>query len=132
MLFRRQKHDHDHARASNPQDKGSDAAKWTSEAAGVTAPLPAKTISAIIPAKNEGDVLLEVAESVRKYCDEVIIVDGHSTDGSAEIARQRGFTVLTDNGLGKGDAVRCGVRAATTDFVVIMDADGSHDPDDIP
>jgi len=123
---------HGYARASNPQDKASNASIWTSEAAGVTAPLPAKTISAIIPAKNEGDVLLEVAESVRKYCDEVIIVDGHSTDGSAEIARQRGFTVLTDNGLGKGDAVRCGVRAATTDLVVIMDADGSHDPDDIP
>ena len=97
MLFRMQEHDsslgmpfpmisstgadiHGSAGASNPQDKVSDASIWTSEAAGVTASLPAKTISAIIPAKNEGDVLLEVAESVRKYCDEVIIVDnaGHS------------------------------------------------------
>jgi glycosyltransferase involved in cell wall biosynthesis len=91
-----------------------------------------QTLSAIIPAKNEGEILLEVAEAVKKYCDELIIVDGHSTDGSAEVARQRGFTVLTDHGLGKGDAVRCGVEAATGDVVVIMDADGSHDPDDIP
>jgi dolichol-phosphate mannosyltransferase len=102
------------------------------EAYSVAAQLPPPTITAIIPTKNEGDILIEVAESVKKYCDEVIIVDGHSTDGSAALARQRGFTVLTDHGLGKGDAVRCGVMAATSDIVVIMDADGSHDPDDIP
>jgi dolichol-phosphate mannosyltransferase len=100
--------------------------------AGSAAAQAVQTLSAIIPAKNEGEVLLEIAEAVRKYCDEVIIVDGHSTDGSAEVARQRGFIVLTDHGLGKGDAVRCGVEAATGDAVVIMDADGSHDPDDIP
>lgn len=103
-----------------------------SEAYSVTAEPPARAISAIIPAKNEGEVLIEVAESVKKYCDEVIIVDGHSTDGSAEVARQRGFTVLMDHGLGKGDAVRCGIMAARSEIAVIMDADGSHDPDDIP
>lgn len=90
------------------------------------------TVSVIIPAKNEGQTVVEMAEAVGEFCDEVIVVDGRSTDGSAETLRERGFKVVTDNGLGKGDAVRCGLAAATGDVVVIMDADGSHEPEDIP
>jgi glycosyltransferase involved in cell wall biosynthesis len=82
----------------------------------------------IIAARNEGDVVVDVARGARAYCDEVIIVDGHSTDGSPERLRAEGFTVLQDNRRGKGDAVRVGIAAATGDVLVTMDADGSHEP----
>jgi glycosyltransferase involved in cell wall biosynthesis len=85
----------------------------------------------IIPARNEGDVVVDVARAARACCDEVIVVDGASTDGSAERLRAEGFSVLTDHGRGKGDAVRLGLAAATGDVVVTMDADGSHDPAEI-
>jgi glycosyltransferase involved in cell wall biosynthesis len=81
----------------------------------------------IIAARNEGDVVVDVARAARAYCDEVLIVDGHSTDGSPERLRADGFTVLQDNRLGKGDAVRVGIAAATGDVLVTMDADGSHE-----
>jgi glycosyltransferase involved in cell wall biosynthesis len=87
--------------------------------------------SVIIPTRNEGDVVVEVALAARAHCDEVIIVDGHSTDGSAERLRAAGLTVIQDNGRGKGDALRLGIQAATGDIIVTMDADGSHDPAEI-
>ena len=62
------------------------------------------------------------------------MVDGHSKDRTAEIARSfgDGVRVVKDNGKGKGDAVRVGAFAARYDTVVYLDADGSHDPKDIP
>lgn len=89
-------------------------------------------ITVIIPARNEGDVVLDVARAAQLVAAEVIVVDGHSTDGSPERLRAAGITVLPDRGLGKGDALRCGFDAATGEVIVTMDADGSHDADEIP
>jgi dolichol-phosphate mannosyltransferase len=85
----------------------------------------------IIPARNEGDVVIDVAQAARACCDEVIVVDGRSTDGSAERLAGAGFTVIQDHGGGKGDAVRTGIGAASGDILVMMDADGSHDASEI-
>jgi glycosyltransferase involved in cell wall biosynthesis len=82
----------------------------------------------ITPSRSEGDVVVEVASAARACCDEVIVVDGHSTDGSPERLRNAGLTVIEDGGLGKGDAIRRGLDAASGDIVVTMDADGSHNP----
>jgi glycosyltransferase involved in cell wall biosynthesis len=85
----------------------------------------------IIPSRNEGDVVVNLVAAVRACCDEVIVVDGHSTDGSPERLRAAGVTVIEDRGRGKGDAIRRGLEVAGGDVVVTMDADGSHDPAEI-
>lgn len=87
--------------------------------------------SVIIPTRNEGDVVVELARATRPHCDEVLVVDGHSTDGSAERLTAEGFRVIQDRGRGKGDALRLGIEAAGGEILVTMDADGSHDPAEI-
>ena len=86
----------------------------------------------VIASRNEGDSVVELAAAVRACCDEVIVVDGHSSDGSPARLKALGVAVIEDGGLGKGDAIRRGLAAAAGDVIVTMDADGSHDPADHP
>jgi dolichol-phosphate hexosyltransferase len=89
------------------------------------------SITLVIPAKNEGGGIAELIASCRPYVNEIIVVDGHSSDDTIE--RSNGADkVILDNGLGKGDAYKVGVKAASCEVVVFIDADGSHDPADIP
>lgn len=89
-------------------------------------------ITVLVPTRNEAANLLPVLVAARPWADELLVVDGHSTDGTREIAVACGAHVLLDNGRGKGAAIRMGIEAATGDIVVCIDADGSHDPGDIP
>jgi dolichol-phosphate mannosyltransferase len=89
-------------------------------------------VTVVIPAKDEEGLIGEIIESVRPYADEVLVVDGHSRDRTRAIAVERGAQVIQDNGRGKGEALRLSLDAATTGIVVFIDADGSHDPRDIP
>jgi len=73
-----------------------------------------------------------VIRQVRAYGDEVLVVDGHSTDMTRDIARREGARVVLDGGQGKGDGIRTAIRHARGDIVVFIDADGSHEPCDIP
>jgi dolichol-phosphate mannosyltransferase len=61
-----------------------------------------------------------------------MVVDGHSTDKTREIAEAAGVKVILDNGKGKGAALRYAATVVTGDIIVFIDADGSHDPRDIP
>lgn len=90
------------------------------------------SVSALVCAKNEGKSVRDVIVRTKKYVDEVIVVDGHSTDNTAKIARSLGCTVLLDEGRGKGQAIRIGLAACSGDYVVLLDADGSHRPEEIP
>lgn len=90
------------------------------------------SVSVLICAKNEADGIRQIIESVKPYATEVIVIDGHSSDSTADIARAAGATVWLDNGRGKGDAYKVGIEKATGDVVVFIDADGSHDVNDIP
>jgi glycosyltransferase involved in cell wall biosynthesis len=88
-----------------------------------------KSISLVIPAKNELASLPTVLEEVPQYIDEIIIVDGHSTDGTLEYAQghPRVGKVVRQRSKGKGAALSAGFATATMDLVVIIDADGSMD-----
>lgn len=99
---------------------------------GARMPAVRHTISLLIPTKNEAEGIGGFIDQVRPFVDELLVVDGHSTDATAEICQSRGIPVILDNGKGKGAAIRAGLRHVTGDVVVIIDADGSHDPADIP
>lgn len=89
-------------------------------------------VTIIIPAKDEAAGLRKIIRSVKPYANQVIIVDGHSTDDTEKITREEKVDYILDNGLGKGDAVRLGIQAAKGNILVFFDADGSHEVSDIP
>ncbi len=89
-------------------------------------------ISVVVPAKNEEEGIGAVLEACLPYADEVLVVDGHSTDRTREIAEEFGVRIVQDNGKGKGDAIRVALTVVTGDIVVFVDADHSHRPSDIP
>jgi dolichol-phosphate mannosyltransferase len=88
--------------------------------------------SIVVPARNEEATIAQVLASIRGMTDDLIVVDGHSSDGTAVIAREYGARVVVDNDRGKGDAVRVGLAHARHPITVFIDADGSHEPQDIP
>jgi glycosyltransferase involved in cell wall biosynthesis len=91
-------------------------------------------VSVIIPALNEAENLPHVLPRIPRWVHEVILVDGHSTDGTAEVARRLwpDIWIVPQKGRGKGAALRTGFDAATGDIIVMLDADGSTDPAEIP
>jgi len=89
-------------------------------------------VSVIIPTKNEETTLEPILVGCIKHADEVILIDGHSTDKTREIAEKYKIPVHLDRGKGKGDAMKLGITLFTGDIIVFIDADGSHDPEDIP
>jgi len=93
---------------------------------------PRGWISLVIPARNEEQCIGEVIEQSLPFCDEIVVVDGHSIDRTVQVAESYGVRVVKDNQRGKGEAIRVGAMAATHEIVVFMDADGSHAPADIP
>lgn len=88
-----------------------------------------KKISVIIPAKNEAECIGAVLDELPKeLIHEIIVVDGHSTDGTLDVVRERGVTVYVQESRGYGEAVSTGLRHATGEYVTFLDADGSYDP----
>ena len=92
---------------------------------------PDPDVTVIIPARNEELTVGLVVRECLNFVARVIVVEGGSTDRTAQIAREAGATVVRDQGLGKGAALRLGVEHVTTPICVFVDADGSHDPIDI-
>jgi dolichol-phosphate mannosyltransferase len=75
---------------------------------------------------------LAIVDTVRPHADEVLVVDGHSKDRTREIAAAHGARVILDGGKGKGEALRLALQEAACEIVCFIDADGSHEPKDIP
>jgi glycosyltransferase involved in cell wall biosynthesis len=97
-------------------------------------------ISVVIPAKNEEETLGYVLEDLNQtilqlpnHQVQVICVDDHSTDATANIARSFGATVVKNTGkAGKGMALRAGFSASEGDVLVMLDADYSHRAEELP
>lgn len=87
------------------------------------------TVTAVIPTLNEADNLRWLLPRLTSV-DEVVIVDGQSSDGTAEIARllRPDATIIVEPPTGKGTAMRTGMAAATSEVLIMLDADGSMDP----
>lgn len=93
------------------------------------------TISVVIPAHNETHTIAEVVRGVSRIVPdaEIIVVDDASSDDTASKAEAAGATVIRrPHNVGNGAGVKTGVRAAQGDVVVILDADGQHNPADMP
>jgi dolichol-phosphate hexosyltransferase len=89
-------------------------------------------ITVVIPALNEGLTIGEVISASKAYARDIIVVDGHSRDDTVAMARSLGVRVILDHRKGKGDAIRTALPQIGTEITVFIDADGSHDPHDIP
>jgi glycosyltransferase involved in cell wall biosynthesis len=88
----------------------------------------------VVPALNESRNLPHVLPRMPADIHELILVDGHSVDDTVRIARKLwpGVRVVMQTRTGKGNALACGFAAATGDVIVVIDADGSADPGEIP
>ncbi|HEY8601790.1 MAG TPA: glycosyltransferase family 2 protein, partial [Thermomicrobiales bacterium] len=91
-------------------------------------------VSVIVPTLNEEANLPHVLPSIPDWVHEVLVVDGHSVDDTVAVARALLPTVriVMQEGRGKGAALRTGFRAVTGDIIVMLDADGSTAPEEIP
>lgn len=91
-------------------------------------------VSVVIPTRNEARNIGHVLSTLPPDIDEVLLVDGNSTDGTVDAARavMPDIRVLRQPGTGKGDALAAGIAACTGEVVIMLDADGSADGAEIP
>jgi len=92
-------------------------------------------IICVIPVYNEEKTIKDIIKNTKKYCDEILVVCAKkSNDNTLSIVEALNIKHIKDNGKGKGDAIRCAINhiKGQNIIIVFIDADGSHDPKDIP
>src|SRR5438132_917970 len=96
--------------------------------------MASQRVSVVIPTLNEAKNLPHVLPRIPTWVEEIIIVDGHSTDDTIDVARTCRPDVRIEivSARGKGVALRAGFKAAVGDIIVALDADGSTDPAEMP
>jgi glycosyltransferase involved in cell wall biosynthesis len=116
---------------TNTTSRAVDLLTRTAEPSVLTGP---EKVSVVIPTLNEARNLEHVFAALPVGLHEVILVDGHSVDGTPEVARRLrpDVRIVNQTRTGKGNALACGFAAATGDIIVMIDADGSTDPAEIP
>jgi len=90
-------------------------------------------VCALVPTRNEARTIGDVVDGLFDVgIEHVLVVDGHSTDDTADIARERGARVVEQSGTGKGQAVREGVRHIDQEYVILLDGDQTNPPEQAP
>lgn len=124
-------------RASGELVRGAGPSQFTGQA--ITSPqrtpaLGTWRVSVVIPTRNEAVSVRSVLNRLPVGVHEVIVVDGHSTDGTVDVVRSArpDAVIVEQKGRGKGDALRLGFEASTGNVIAMLDADGSMDPAEIP
>ena len=89
-----------------------------------------KNIGVIVPVKNEEHSILGILDKIPDWVDEIIVVDGHSTDKTIErlVNYKKDLVVVSQRSFGKGAALSVGFRESNADIIAIIDGDGSMDP----
>ena len=91
------------------------------------------SIAMVVPTLNEIDGMKKIMPQInRSWIDEIIIVDGGSTDGTIEEAQKLDFKIVHQTSRGVGDAYRLGIEATNCDYVLFFSPDGNHEIKDIP
>ncbi|HIE31992.1 MAG TPA: glycosyltransferase [Methanosarcinales archaeon] len=89
-------------------------------------------VTIILPTRNEAESIGKTIDQIRSVCSEqIVVVDGHSTDGTADIVRQMGAVLIFDNKKGKGDALRVAFDYVDDD-VLFLDADDTYPVERVP
>ncbi len=94
-----------------------------------------RDVSILVPAYNEAASIAALIESLTKHVAnaEILVVDDGSSDATAEVAEASGARVIRHAyNIGNGAAVKTGLRNASREYVILMDADGQHQAADVP
>jgi len=89
-------------------------------------------ISAVIPAFNEENRIESVLKKTQGFVDEIIVIDDASTDNTAMVAKGYARVLRNKKNMGYIYCIKKGFKAARNEIIVTLDADGEHDPSDIP
>jgi dolichol-phosphate mannosyltransferase len=83
----------------------------------------------VIPTKNEEDAIQLVLQEVKQYgYNNILVIDGYSTDNTVEYAKQLGVTVIEQHGRGKGKGMQTAFEHVKTPYLLVMDGDYTYDP----
>ncbi|WP_336037527.1 S-layer glycoprotein N-glycosyltransferase AglJ [Halobacterium yunchengense] len=90
-------------------------------------------VCALVPTRNEAKTIADVIDGLSDVgVGRVLVVDGHSTDDTREIAEEHGAEVIQQTGSGKGQAVRQGVAHLNHEYVLLLDGDATNPPEQAP
>lgn len=112
---------------------GASVGRFLKEMGGGPGDSARPSVTVVLPARNEARNLPHVAARMPPV-DEIVVIDGGSRDGTADVARELwpAAVVIEQSRNGKGNALACGFAAASGDIIVMIDGDGSTDPAEIP
>lgn len=110
---------------------GRQVRRWARGLEGPETPLAPEVegLTVVVPCRNEEGRLGALLGDLAGMADQILVIDDHSTDGTAELARRQGARVLPNAGHGKKAALRTGFQAATTPWVATLDGDVRVGPD---
>lgn len=99
----------------------------------MTRPEKCPKVTVLICTLNEAENLPHVLPKIPEWVDEILLIDGHSTDNTVSVAQKLRpeIKALTQPGKGKGDALRYGILNAGGEIIVTLDADGSTNPEEM-